>query len=320
MVTTRSRQGLVEIDTGTERGWWQAEQGALRAALADYYGGLIRGEALTPPADPALLRAGLRRVAPGLAAIANQIRGAFDAGSCAVVVARLGLAGVEVDQRRQAVFALAVLLGDVTANLPFEHVVWDVKDRMDERAGRIKFSESARRAFYHTDNGSLTVPENYFLLYAVRAAECGGGVSLIRDIRTITAQLAQTPHGRAAIRTLTDTNIPKQIPSKFWKYAEVSPDGCQYTPILAERPAVRWRRGGIRRALAAHPECATPAVRQALELFIDQLENGDGEIRLLIPSDGLLVVDNHTALHGRTAFTDSQRHLLRLRLHPPSLD
>jgi alpha-ketoglutarate-dependent taurine dioxygenase len=243
---------------------------------------------------------------------------AFNGGSSAVLLPRLGLAGVEVDQRRQAVFALAVLLGDVTANLPFEQVVWDVKDRMDDRPERIKFSESARSAFYHTDNGTLPVPENYFLLYAVRAAECGGGVSLIRDIRTVKAQLAQTPHGRAAIRTLTDTDIPKQIPAKLWKYADVSPDGCQYTPIFAERPLVRWRRGGIRRALDAHPECATPAVRQALELLIDQLKNGDGEQRLLIPTDGLLIIDNHTALHGRTAFTDPQRHLLRLRLHPPA--
>jgi alpha-ketoglutarate-dependent taurine dioxygenase len=37
----------------------------------------------------------------------------------------------------------------------------------------------------------------------------------------------------------------------------------------------------------------------------------------MLPTDALLVVDNHIALHGRTAFTDQRRRLLRIRFHDP---
>jgi alpha-ketoglutarate-dependent taurine dioxygenase len=80
----------------------------------------------------------------------------------------------------------------------------------------------------------------------------------------------------------------------------------------------RWRKHGIRKGIAAHPEYEIPEVRQALDTVIELLENGPDEIRQVIPTDGLLVINNHIALHGRTAFTDPERHLLRLRFHEPS--
>jgi alpha-ketoglutarate-dependent taurine dioxygenase len=79
----------------------------------------------------------------------------------------------------------------------------------------------------------------------------------------------------------------------------------------------RWREDAVRKGIAAHPEYQTPGVRQALDAVIEQLANGPGEIRQVIPTDGILIIDNHIALHGRTAFTDPRRHLLRLRFHEP---
>jgi alpha-ketoglutarate-dependent taurine dioxygenase len=58
-------------------------------------------------------------------------------------------------------------------------------------------------------------------------------------------------------------------------------------------------------------------VLRALDALVEQLTSGPGEMRLVVPSDGLLVIDNHITLHGRTAFTDPERHLLRLRFHEP---
>ena len=80
----------------------------------------------------------------------------------------------------------------------------------------------------------------------------------------------------------------------------------------------RWRMKHIRRGVAAHPEYQTPEVRQALDAVTEQLTNGPGEIRMVIPTDGILIINNHITLHGRTAFTDPERHLLRLRFHEPA--
>jgi alpha-ketoglutarate-dependent taurine dioxygenase len=319
MSTAQSINSVAEVGAANERSWWSREEVPIRAVLVDHYGRDLAGSALTEPADPAGLRSRLRQVAPSLTALCDRIRAAFDDDeAAAVLVPALGLAGVEVDQARKAVFALAVLLGDPSANDPFEHVVWDVRNHGDERSGHTSFSENDQKADYHTDNGAFPVPERFFLLYAVRAANCGGGVSKLRDIRVVKQQLEQTPEGRSVIRVLTETKLPKRIPRALHKRAYIAEDGYQYTPVFADTPMVRWRTNGLYRGLADRPEYDTVEVRTALDTVRGLLENGDEELRQVIPTDGLLIVNNHIALHGRSAFTDPARHLLRLRFHEPS--
>jgi hypothetical protein len=319
MATATSSKSVVHL-TAEEGGTdWAREMDAIRAALTDHYGEDVAGDALSPPPDPAALRARLREIAPRLAALTDRIQRAFDVDrACAVLIPEVGLGERSVDDKRKGIFALATLLGDPTANIPFDHVLWDVHNQGDESTGHTSFSENDRKAGYHTDNGALPVPEHFFLLYAVQAAGCGGGVSLLRDGRVVKKHLEETKEGRAAVRVLTRTSLPRRIPPAFHKFADVSPDGYLYASVFADEPLWRWRKNGIRKGLAAHPECETPEVRQALDMVMELLEEGPDEIRLVIPTDGLLVINNHIALHGRTAFTDPARHLLRLRFHKPA--
>jgi alpha-ketoglutarate-dependent taurine dioxygenase len=76
----------------------------------------------------------------------------------------------------------------------------------------------------------------------------------------------------------------------------------------------RWRKDKIEQGLAAHPEYATPRVREALDTVADVLAKHEG-FRQVLPDDGLVIIDNHNSFHGRTAFTDSERHLLRIRFN-----
>lgn len=319
MSTVEAASSVVEVDLDPETtDWWAREGVPIRRVLVDHYGEQVRGEVITPPRDPGVLRGRLRAAAPRLARLAERIATTFQRDqACAVLVSRLGLAERELDDRRVGVFSLAAVLGDPTANIPFDHVIWDVRDRGGELSGHTSFSENDRKAIYHTDNGALPIPERFFMLYAVQAARCGGGLSLLRDGRTVLARLAESPEGRAAIRVLTDVKLPRQIPEAFHPFGDVAEDGHQYSPVLAEKPLWRWRKHGIRKGLLAHPEYETAEVRQALDTVLNQLEDGPDEIRLTIPTDGLLIVNNHISLHGRTAFTDSERHLLRLRFHEP---
>jgi hypothetical protein len=319
MTTTASFTSIVRLETDGARAWWPTEKDSIRAALADHYGADVAGEALAPPHDSIALRGRLREVAPRLAALTDRIRSAFDDdAACAVLLEELGLRELGIDDKRKAVFALAVLLGDPTANIPFDHVLWDVQNRGDASSGHTSFSENDLKAGYHTDNGALPIPERFFFLYAVRAAQCGGGVSLLRDGRVVRNQLEETPEGRAAVRLLTETPLPRRIPEAFKKYASISSDGYFYAPVLAEKPMWRWRKNGIRKGIKAHPEYQKPEVYQAVDTVTRHLEEGPGEIREVLPTDGMLIFDNHIALHGRTAFTDPERHLLRLRFHEPT--
>ena len=319
MTMTASFNSIVQLEANDGRSVWATERDAIKATLVDHYGADVAGEALTPPHDPAALRARLREVAPRLAELTDRIRSTFDVDeACAVMVPELGLRELGIDDKRKCVFALAALLGDPTANIPLDCVVWDVKNRRDEASGHTSFSENDLKAGYHTDNGALPIPERFFLLYAVQAAQCGGGVSLLRDGRVIKSQLEETPEGRAAVRLFTEMEWPRRIPDAFKKYADVAPDGYLYAPILAEKPMWRWRKNGIRRAIAKHPDYQTPEVHHALDALREQLVDGPGEIRQIIPTDGILIINNHITLHGRTAFTDPERHLLRLRFHEPT--
>lgn len=322
MTTVTPITSVVQLnvdDQRSQRSWWDLEKGPILEALVDHYGSEIPGAALTPPRDPAALRARFQKVAPRLTALTDRVRRTFDEDQpAAVMIPKLGLEAAEVDEKRKGAFALAVLLGDPTANIPFDNVLWDVKNKGDEKSGHTSFSENERKADYHTDSASLPIPEHFFFLYAVRAADCGGGISLLRDGRILKNQLEQTSKGREALRALSETTLPKRIPEAFKKYAYLADDGNFYAPVISDRePMWRWRKHGLRRGLASNPEYDTPEVRRALATVSDLLDSAPDEIRTVIPTDGILIVNNHITLHGRTAFTDPERHLLRLRFHKP---
>src|ERR1700754_1264804 len=269
MPTTTPIKSVVQLELDSESTWSATEMDQIRTALADHYGSDVAGEALGPPPDPTALRARLHEAAPQLTALTQRIRWAFDNDhACAVLLPELGLGGLGVDDKRKGVFALAALLGDPTANIPFNHSLWDVRNQGGESTGHTSFSENDRKAGYHTDNGALTIPERFFLLYAVRAAECGGGESLIRDGRIVKKQLEETPEGREAIRVLTETKLPRRIPKAFHEFGYVAPDGFQYTPVFAAKPLWRWRKNGIRRGINANPEYDTDEIREALDKVI----------------------------------------------------
>lgn len=312
--TDHAAAGFVELTIDEA---WSAETRSIDTALRDYYGAELAGNALPPPASPTGLRSRLRAAAPGLAEITDRTRRVFDTGAVGVLVPKLGLARHEVDQRRRAVFALAVLLGDVTETEPVDHrVVWDLQTQPEELRQFSRFSQADGEAQYHTDSTIVPVPERYFLLYAVQQAHCGGGVSMLRDGRVVTQQLTRTPQGRAALAVLSQTKLPIRVPK--WsraKYGYPEREGYQYLPVIAEQPLWRWRRDKIERGLVKHPECDTQEVRDALRTVDELLTDPTGEIRQVIPTDGIVIIDNHVAFHGRTAFTDPNRHLLRIRFN-----
>jgi alpha-ketoglutarate-dependent taurine dioxygenase len=328
VVDSNPSTGVVEVtaDLG-----WASGPDVVGQVLAEHFqaeldAGLrtegIEGSVLPAPVDPARLRARLRDAVPGLAELADRIQATFDgpaARACAVVVPRLGLAGLEVERQRQSVFGLATVLGDVTPTDPVDRrVVWDVRNE-GANSRHSSFSQNDREAEYHSDSAMLPRPERYFLLYAVKQANCGGGVSFLRDIRQLTDELAGTERGRAVLRVLGETPLPMRVPKAFRPhFAEVSSyrDGFHYAPILTDAPLVRWRKDKVQAALAK-PDAsyATDEVRAAVELFTERLEDPSQQIRRVIPEDGMIIVNNHVALHGRTSFTDPARHLFRIRFH-----
>jgi alpha-ketoglutarate-dependent taurine dioxygenase len=321
-------RSIAEFENGDR---WPIETDAVISVLGSHFGADVRGEQMNPPADAATaatLRAALREGAPQLAALTDEVRRNFDAeGACGIVVSRLGLSVLDVDDQRKVIYALSVLLGDVVWTHPVDNrVIWDVTNKeTDQPAPGVEktgpkyssFSENDREAEYHTDASFSEVPDRYFLLYSVQAAECGGGQTFLTDGRVLADELAASQPGRAALRVLRDTKFPMRVPKAFRQRARVAEDGHSYEPVIGEGPVWRFRKDKIENGLAKYPDYATDEVRSALDTLYRQMETRTDEYRAAIPTDAVLIVDNHLALHGRTGFTDPRRHLLRARFDKP---
>lgn len=261
--------------------------------------------------------------APG--ELAEEIRRAFEAGACAVSVPRLGLAPADLEKRRAALRDLAQLVGAGAAETVEvrdvgNQAVGTVPAKPAENTVPAKPAESAAggdgpdlEAEHHTDSALVPMPERYFMLYAVRAPRCGGGERFLRDGRVLRDRLAALPGGPAAVRALTDTPLPMRVPKSMRGPGHTDAKGYYLAPVLGERPLWRWRRDKIEAGLAARPEHENAEVRTAIDMVAGLLADSSDDIRLPIPDDAMLLVDNHLTLHGRTAFTDTERLLLRAR-------
>jgi alpha-ketoglutarate-dependent taurine dioxygenase len=308
-------EGIVEVRADPT---WVEDVDAVLGVLDGEFGAGVTGAALPPPAYCRRLRSRLIAAAPRLTTLVSGLRGHFAAGECVVIVPRLGLGEQTVDVRRKLLYALAVALGDVTPTEPRNsQVVWDVRPRAVGAGHFPTFSEHDREAEYHTDSQFSPDPERYFLLYVVRQARCGGGLSMLRNGRRLHARLSATQEGREALQTLSSTPLAARIPPAFSVGGYDGSAEYNHAPVFADKPLWRWRRDTIKSGLAAHPEQDTPQVRRALETVATLLGQADDEVLTPLPDDALCVVDNHVALHGRTAFTDPQRHVLRIRFHEP---
>jgi alpha-ketoglutarate-dependent taurine dioxygenase len=307
---------IAEIDNAASG---PLEADAVSAVLAEHFGAEAGGDSLAPPADSVPLRAALRAAAPRMSALSDEVRARFDDGACGILVRNLGISALDVDLQRKAIYGFSVLLGDVRWTHPIDdRVVWDVKRAETVDAGPARyssFSENDREAEYHTDASFAAFPDRYFLLHSVQQAEGEGGETFLTDARNLRAELERTPEGREAVRVLSENDFPMRVPKAFRKEGDASPDGYLYSPIIAGGSIWRFRKDKIEKGLEAKPDHATPEVRQALDLLYQQLEGRTDEFRAAIPTDGVLIVDNHVALHGRTAFADPGRHLLRARFH-----
>lgn len=270
-----------------------------------------------PHPDEVALREELREIGT-LRRLAAALR---ELNAHGVVLRGLGLAGLPEERRNAALYALTLMLGYPTStDQRTGRVAWNVKARPPGGADArfVTFSERVGSADMHTDSSFYPMPEEQFILYVVRAAQCDGGHSLLVDGESIYTALQRTAAGRAAYDLLRDVPVPFQVPSVY----AASDDSVEYhvaTVFGAPRRAgdrftLRWRYDAIKKGLVACPSMSTPALCDALALMNEAAEEDAARFREQLPTDTLLIADNHRMLHGRTTYTDEQRHLIRIRM------
>ncbi|MRW93629.1 hypothetical protein GJ699_26910 [Duganella sp. FT80W] len=270
-----------------------------------------------PHPDEVALRQELKEVAT-LRKLAERIRG-LDANG--VVLRNLGLSELPEERRNAALYALTLLLGYPTStDQRTGRVAWDVKARPELGAdGRfVTFSERVGSADMHTDSSFYPMPEEQFILYVVNAARCDGGHSILIDGEDIYNALQRTPEGAAAFELLSSTPVPFRVPAVY----AAGDENIEYyiAPVFGaptrkgDRFTMRWRYDAIKKGLDTRPDLCTPALAEAVEIMHCVAEQEAVRFMEQLPTDTLMLADNHRMLHGRTTYTDERRHLIRIRM------
>jgi alpha-ketoglutarate-dependent taurine dioxygenase len=176
--------------------------------------------------------------------------------------------------------------------------VWPVAVTTDQTGAT--FSIRAGEAGLHTDAQYRRVPEDLVCLFAARPAASGGVTRLLHAANT-RAALLRHPKGEWALQVLAR-------PSWSWKAPEIFEAEPPFrAPVLPGDGTVRWRIDTLAPGLTAAQELAAAVFETSIQAAPEVVE-------VALGAGDVVVVDNHRTLHGRTAFSDPRRLLLRVRL------
>ncbi|WST90251.1 TauD/TfdA family dioxygenase [Streptomyces anulatus] len=149
----------------------------------------------------------------------------------------------------------------------------------------------------HTDRAGPPGPPRLLALLCVRPAPVGGDSLLISGPSVHRRLLAEQPA------------VLPELFRDFHFGAE--PALARTGPVFSRvgnRIAVQYNRFQIERGHQAAGNPLTSAQRGALDAFDEALHNEALILRLPLRRGDLLMLDNHTLLHGRTAYSDPHRH------------
>jgi hypothetical protein len=206
--------------------------------------------------------------------------------------------------------SLSLCLGNITVHNSSNNPIWDVTLR-DTGGREPTFSELNVEAPLHTDSAFRLVPEKYFGLWAIQTARRGGKSTAI-EIERVIEFLKASALGRQCLDLLSSRKFPFCVPPAF----ATTQQGVEIiqAPILGDSPSIRFRIDTLMAGFKHHPELATPERLWAVKYFEGALNNCPDRLEFKLNDGDVVFFNNHTMLHGRTAFSDRKRLLLRIRI------
>ena len=295
----------------------EAVHSRLNCILTDFYGD-NGGESYAPHINDGFLR----REVLGISYF-DDFRGYVERfmrnGEVVVVIEKLHQGNRSTAQRNAFVFAIGMALGYPTpSDRKVSNVLWDVRPKKGVTSDSLTFSGQMTNADLHTDSQFFPIPERLTMFYSVQCAQCGGGVSKFCSSDELIAALSATPEGAESYDFLRENDVPFQIYDPYFSDSHNLRDGVDTLVFLGRvfgsDGSIRYRREvidhGLRSkkvALPSNLQCSLREISACLEKRIRPVEH-------LLATDSLAICDNFRVLHGRSAFSDPNRHLIRVRM------
>ena len=203
-------------------------------------------------------------------------------------------------------------IGDPVSHDSNNSIIWDISPNKTLNDGIITYSEHSHEAELHTDSQYSRYPEEYFGLLTLRKACCGGGESYLLSLNDILRELGELPNGTKTEEILKSSEYPFIVPNVF-KQTQGEKE-YNFGPILGLNE-IRFRVDTLEKALKEKPDSCTKEQAQAYYQLKNIIINSPSIKRFFLEDGDLLLVNNKTMLHGRSQFSDPNRHLLRIRFN-----
>ncbi|MEB3274391.1 MAG: TauD/TfdA family dioxygenase [Prochlorothrix sp.] len=187
--------------------------------------------------------------------------------------------------------------------------VWPIR-AVKSQSSLKTFSEHNEAAPLHTDSQYRAQPEHFVAMWTIQPAQCGGGASDLLDFWQVCQDLEETSSGQALLESLQSNHFPIGVPSIF---REPGDRGYIEAPILGGAVPFRYRYDTMQAGLERAEVANETELSQILDRLNEIVHSSPHRQILHLEVGDVLVVDNHRFLHGRTAFSDPDRHLLRIR-------
>ncbi|MEQ8546874.1 MAG: TauD/TfdA family dioxygenase [Cyclobacteriaceae bacterium] len=192
-------------------------------------------------------------------------------------------------------------------------IIWDIKSNPKSDSLIKTYSEHSHEAELHTDSQYSEYPEDYFGLLTLKKALCGGGRSLLLSLKDILTELRELPEGFEIEKTLRESDYPFIVPNVFKKDHSKNVE-FNFGPILRNNE-IRFRVDTFEKAISNRPDLCTGQQLEAYQTLKEIILNSKNTKYFYLENRDLIFINNKTMLHGRESFTDSERHLLRIRMN-----
>ncbi|RCS26014.1 hypothetical protein DUT90_09555 [Polaribacter sp. WD7] len=192
-------------------------------------------------------------------------------------------------------------------------IIWDIKSNATSKSLIKTYSEHSHEAELHTDSQYSEYPEDYFGLLTLKKANCGGGISYVLTLNDILSELRTLPNGKEIETILRETNFPFIVPNVFKKSKNKNHE-FNFGPILRDKE-IRFRVDTFEKALDYDSTLCTEEQLLAYRALKKIILETNKTKKFYLEDRDLIFLNNKTLLHGRSMFTDEQRHLLRIRLN-----
>lgn len=190
--------------------------------------------------------------------------------------------------------------------------VWSIK-KTDEDSRVPTYSQHDGEAELHTDSQYREYPEEAFALACLHRARCGGGESLVLTMDQILEALREMPEGERHEQVLREEKVPFAVPTIFNTQRDEQVEWVE--ALIFNGDTMRYRRDTLEAGLRNSGLKLSTALTEALAAVEKAIHQNKQLSRFYLEDGDVLVIDNLRVLHGRTAFTDWERHLLRVRFN-----